>query len=472
MSNTLKAAIVYFLLVFAAGFVLGTFRTLILVPIVGDLLAVTIELPVMLIISWFACSWAMPRFAVPNLASDRLTMGISAFLLLMAAEVLVSTTLAGRDLAEHFALSTSLPVIVGLFGQIMFALFPLLQSLVQIRSHQRSCRPLSETTGMSGKAAWRWIGLSIVGLAILSVGTVYIAYRIDMNRISERLSNESQVVQTPYGPVEFASWGSGPAVLVVHGAGGGYDQGKLLAEAVGGEARHWISPSRFGYLRTPLPEDASTAAQADAFAALLDNLGIERIAILAMSGGVPPSLQFALRYPERTSALVLLSSAPYTPLTAEEQQLPVPIWIYQALFSSDFPYWFLEKVARPSLEGIFDVKRDLRATLAAEEQVFVTEMVDGFEPVTKRVDGVRNEGVAIDPQAYYPLEEVTTPTLVIHSQDDSINPFAFGEHTAQGIPRAEFMPLETGGHLLLGHHAEVQARVNAFLLKYTHEPNP
>jgi 2-hydroxy-6-oxonona-2,4-dienedioate hydrolase len=302
---------------------------------------------------------------------------------------------------------------------------------------------------------------------ILAVSSTYVAYSNDMEATLERMSTESRVIQTRHGPVEFTTWGSGPAVLVVHGAGGGYDQGRSIAKAIGGGGLRWIAPSRFGYLRTPLPADASTAAQADAFASLLDDLGIDRVAILAMSGGVPPTLQFALRHPARTSALVLVSSAPYTPLTASEQQLPVPIWIYQALFSSDLPYWVLKKVARSRLETIFDVKPDLRSVLTLEEKTFVAEMVDAFEPVTMRTDGLRNEGAAIDPKTNYPLEQITTPALVIHSRDDGINPFAFGAHTAQYIPGAEFMPLTTGGHLLLGHQAEVQTRVNAFLRQHS-----
>jgi pimeloyl-ACP methyl ester carboxylesterase len=254
--------------------------------------------------------------------------------------------------------------------------------------------------------------------------------------------------------------------LVVHGAGGGYDQGISIARAFGGEDFRWISPSRFGYLRTPMPADASTAAQAEALAGLLDALEIERVAILAMSGGVPPSLQFAQRYPERTTALVLLSSAPYTPLTAGEQKLPVPIWVYQALFSSDFPYWVLQNVAPSSLEPMFDITPALRVGAPPEEQAFIAGQVEAFQPVTGRIDGVRNEGAAIDPGARYRLEEIRTPTLVIHARDDHINPFSFGEYTAQHIPDAQLLPLDTGGHLLLGHHAEVRARVNAFLPQY------
>jgi 2-hydroxy-6-oxonona-2,4-dienedioate hydrolase len=195
----------------------------------------------------------------------------------------------------------------------------------------------------------------------------------------------------------------------------------------------------------------------------LDALNIKRVAVVGFSGGVPPALQFAQRYPDRTLALVLLSGAPYTPLKASEQKLPVPSWVYQALFSSDFPYWMLQRVARPSLEPIFDITPALRDIAPPEEQLFIAGMVDAFQPVTARIEGVRNEGAAVDPRASYQVETITTPTLVVHSRDDHLNPFSFGEYTAQHIRGAQFLPLASGGHLLLGHHAEVRAKVNAFL---------
>lgn len=306
----------------------------------------------------------------------------------------------------------------------------------------------------------------------LAVSAIYFAYASEQRSTLARLSAGSQLAVTAGETVEYARWGRGPTVLAVHGAGGGYDQGELLARAFGGVDFDWIAPSRFGYLRSPLPADASTAAQADALADLLDTLGIERVAILAMSGGVPPALQFALRHPDRVTGLVLLSSAPYTPLTAAQQQLPVPISLYQALFRSDFPYWALSRLARSRLEAMFDVRDSLRARLAPEEQAFVTRMVDGFAPVTRRHNGLTNEGAAIDPQTNYPLDAIGVPTLVIHARDDGINPFVFGEYTARGIRGAEFIPIATGGHLLLGHHAELRARVTRFLREYAVETTP
>lgn len=90
-------------------------------------------------------------------------------------------------------------------------------------------------------------------------------------------------------------------------------QGLEIAEPLARAGLRVIAVSRFGYLRTPLPADASAAAQADAHACVLDALGIRRAAVLGVSAGGPSALQFALRHPERTAALVLLVPAVYAP---------------------------------------------------------------------------------------------------------------------------------------------------------------
>lgn len=305
--------------------------------------------------------------------------------------------------------------------------------------------------------------LIILGAAFVAVALIYALYASDMRKINQRIELQSRLVSTRHGIVEFSSWGEGPAVLVVHGAGGGYDQGRLIPQAFAAGRYRWISVSRFGYLRSSLPKDASTPAQAEAFADLLDALQINRVAILAMSGGVPPSLQFAQRFPERTNALVLLSSAPYTPLTASQQKLPIPAWLYQVLFSSDFAFWAIVKISPLSLDRIFDVSAAARKNMAGDDLAFVSGLIGTFLPVTRRTPGLGNEGAAIDPAVKYDLAKITAPALVIHAKDDAINPFSFGEFTARHIPGAEFMPLETGGHLLLGHSEELRAKIGVFL---------
>lgn len=301
---------------------------------------------------------------------------------------------------------------------------------------------------------------------VFAIGGVFLAYARDMEALRARLAAGSKIIETRHGAVEIARRGDGPAMLALHGAGGGYDQGLLLASALGGDGFGRIAPSRFGYLRSTMPQDPSTEAQADALAEMLDALGVERVAILAMSGGVPPALQLALRHPERVSALVLLSSAPYTPFSAQAQDLPVPIWLYQALFSSDFPYWLLARSGRGILYSVFDATPELRANSPPDETAFVAAMIDGFLPVTARIAGVGNEGAAIDPATRYEIERIGAPTLVIHARDDGINPYAIGDSIARRIPGAQMMALDAGGHLLLGHHAAVRATANAFLREH------
>jgi pimeloyl-ACP methyl ester carboxylesterase len=42
-------------------------------------------------------------------------------------------------------------------------------------------------------------------------------------------------------------------VLVIHGSGGGFDQGGPIARASFGDGLRWIAPSRFGRLRSGVP---------------------------------------------------------------------------------------------------------------------------------------------------------------------------------------------------------------------------
>ena len=174
------------------------------------------------------------------------------------------------------------------------------------------------------------------------------------------LEAERSLTQTQHGAIEYVAWGEGKPVLVIHGAGGGFDQGRLLARAIGGDGFRWISISRFGYLGSAMPKAPSTAAQAEAFVGLLDALGVERVNILAMSGGVPPSLKFAEMFPDRVDRMMLSSSAPFTPFRPVVEDRPIPTWAYSALLGNDVFYWVLTKVARGQLEEAFDARADLR----------------------------------------------------------------------------------------------------------------
>jgi uncharacterized membrane protein YhdT len=125
MASAIKVGILYFAIVFAAGFLLGTFRVFVLLPLIGELAAVALELPIILIISWLVCRRLINRFSVPATASQRLAIGALAFCLLMLAEVGLSVLVFDRSGAEYLAHLQTAPGLLGLAGQIAFALLPL-----------------------------------------------------------------------------------------------------------------------------------------------------------------------------------------------------------------------------------------------------------------------------------------------------------------------------------------------------------
>jgi len=150
----------------------------------------------------------------------------------------------------------------------------------------------------------------VIGIMAAIVAVSYIR---DIRAAHARIASGSLLAYTPCGAIEYAVAGGGSPVLVVHGSGGGFDQGMSLGRDLADRGFRVISVSRFGYLRTPLPRDASAEAQADAHACLLDALGVPAVAVVGASAGAPSSLQFALRYPKRTTALALLVPAIYAP---------------------------------------------------------------------------------------------------------------------------------------------------------------
>lgn len=125
MAAALRAGSVYFAVMFALGFVLGTIRVVLLAPGLGAMTATLIELPVMLAASWFVCRWAVARWRVPWRPGARLAMGALAFALLIAAEVVLGTLGFGRSVGEQIAAMLSPEGLAGLAGQLLFALFPL-----------------------------------------------------------------------------------------------------------------------------------------------------------------------------------------------------------------------------------------------------------------------------------------------------------------------------------------------------------
>jgi len=103
MKQSLKAAVLYFALVFGAGFVLGPIRVLWVVPRVGTRAAELMEMPIMLAVIVVAARWVVRRLAVPPARADRLAMGAAALALVLLMDFTVVLRLRGMSIEEYFA---------------------------------------------------------------------------------------------------------------------------------------------------------------------------------------------------------------------------------------------------------------------------------------------------------------------------------------------------------------------------------
>ena len=99
----LKAGVLYFALVFAVGFVLGTIRTLWIVPSLGARTAELMEMPIMLAAIVLAARWVSRRLlSAPTLAT-RLGVGFVALGFLLVTEFTVVLWFRGLTINEYFA---------------------------------------------------------------------------------------------------------------------------------------------------------------------------------------------------------------------------------------------------------------------------------------------------------------------------------------------------------------------------------
>lgn len=277
----------------------------------------------------------------------------------------------------------------------------------------------------------------------------------------------STLVDTRCGPIEVQQAGDGIPLLMIHGSGGGHDQGMAWARPLTELGIRVIAVSRFGYLRTPRPAEASPEAQADAHVCVLDALGIDRAAVMGVSAGGPSALQTALRHPQRVRALVLIVPIAWKPGAVADSVPPVSDakdeWLLR-LLGSDALFWIGLHAARDSLiRHVLATPPEQVAAASQAERARVNDLAERILPVSARAAGLHDDtrlGKRLGP---YPLESVRAPTLVVSARDDGFGTYAAAEYTASRIPGARFLGFDEGGHLLVGHDEAVRTAIVALL---------
>ncbi len=290
--------------------------------------------------------------------------------------------------------------------------------------------------------------------------------RDDVPRVS---GTAPSVLWTPRGKLEYVTIGEGPCVLALHGAMGGHDQSLLLARTIGEAGYRYVALSRPGYLGTPLDSGRTPAEQADLYAAALDIWGVSSVAIMAVSGGGPSAIEFALRHRERCWALVLVSTCSGRIST----KIPLSFHVTKHLLrwgrfadamrrkaERDPRHAAGRSIADPSIR-----ERTLRDPVAGP---LLAELVSStLDRPGLRLRGTEND-IAVTRCTEYSLEEVQVPVLVVHGTEDRMVPFELhGKRLADRIPGAELLAITGGEHAtIFTHRAEVRMRVTSFLRRH------
>lgn len=317
----------------------------------------------------------------------------------------------------------------------------------------------------------------LVGLPVLAVSALLVwDGGIDTDPRRELLPGvrlDLRTAQTRLGPVGYDLAGTdGPVVLSVHAGLGGADQGRLFADWLRPGGYRILSPSRPGYLDTPLDSGRTPDAQADLLAALLDELGVDRVGVFAASAGAPVAYAFVARHPDRVWGLVAVggTSRPKPPGAP-----PDPV---RTAFLNTVGQKLVRLTAAVSMRtlvaGTLDetstftdeqkAARTAHITGAPEVLAFFTAMLDTTFPYALRQPGTANDAELA--RVPLPLDRIAAPTLVVHGTHDGDVPFADGEHAAATVPGAEHLWLPEEDHLgfwLGPGAASAQAAVHAFL---------
>jgi hypothetical protein len=139
MKNILRCALIYFALVFGAGFILGVFRLLVLVPELGERYAELLEMPFMLVVIYYAAAYVMRRHVhADNIASagNALYIGGLALLLLLSVEFTLVLGLQGISLQQYMDSRDPVSGSAYALSLVAYLLMPYLLAGKSIRQHK------------------------------------------------------------------------------------------------------------------------------------------------------------------------------------------------------------------------------------------------------------------------------------------------------------------------------------------------
>ena len=301
-------------------------------------------------------------------------------------------------------------------------------------------------------------------IALLTGGYTWSRFQRAVRSAKDRVSSKSSLIRTPFGVLEYAVAGSGSSILMIHGTGGGFDQGLRFGAALQRRGHSIIAPSRFGYLRSDFPADPSVANQEDAFVTLLDHLGIDRLTVVGGSAGALSATAFALRHPERCTALVLLVPAANVSDSDPVEMTALQQKAVRVLLNSDFAYWSALEAAPDKLIGtLLATDPRLLSTVSASERRRAFAILTDILPIKAKAKGMLNDARQAGHPAKMDFSRLIMPVLVISSKDDRFGTAATARKIAAIVPNSQLTILPDGGHIWLGHDEVVAKLIHSFV---------
>ena len=252
---------------------------------------------------------------------------------------------------------------------------------------------------------------------------------------------------TSKGYIEFIMRGdNGPVLLYVHGSPGGCDQNIDPSKDY-----KVLTPSRPGYRRTDISVGRTPEEQADSFKALLDSLNINKVFIMGVSGGGPSSMHFAAKYPEMTLGLVLFEAVSLSQDFMKEDEQLIKTWDFklfiQLLFLSSFGNERLAKIMLPN-------ERNRAKLLSSEKNIsLLKRIIWSIWPMSIRRLGVKNDYEQFA-RLNIPYDEILSPTLIIHGDEDKNVDIAHAQHAHKSIKGSSLYIVKEGDHMMHATHLE------------------
>lgn len=245
--------------------------------------------------------------------------------------------------------------------------------------------------------------------------------------------------------------GEGEPLLLIAGLGGNLTGWIFQTLEFSNKYRVIVFDNR-GVGRTDAPDvPYATGMMADDTAGLLDVLGIERAHILGLSMGGFIAQELAFKYPRRVKSLILATTAA-SPHSSNKHLLYT---------------W-----GRMAQEGV-SVETRLREQLP---WIFTDKFFENTELVQMAINTMlanphqqpayayaRQVTACVEHDTRDRLGQITAPTLVLVGKEDILLPIQMSEELAAGIPNAELVVLEGGGH---GFLVEIADRFNQAVMDF------